>query len=149
MAGSSWYSGANAWHFLGGSGVNVSPQSWRHVIRQVNYFLTPLLTYYSDSFTDSELVNMNIDGYVEAYLPSAFLDAFLPKCVLPMRSRARRVGFSLIGGATASYGMTLNYTGFRNLYFLSTEDEIKVNALRFVYSSGSFPGFFEVIPGCA
>jgi hypothetical protein len=150
MAASSWYSSANAWHFLGGSGVNVSPQKWRHVIRQQDYRLTPLLTYDSDAFTDSELVNMTIGGYVEVYLPSAFLKSFLPKCVLPMRASAGRVGFRLpgFGGLTASSGLSTPLNAPRNVW-LTTEDETKVDALRFVYSSGSFPGFSVAIPGCS
>jgi hypothetical protein len=147
MASSSWYSGANAWHFLGGSGVNVSPQYWWHNIGQQDDSLTPLLTYASTALTDTETQAM--DGYVDVYLPSAFTSFRYPVCVLPMRSIAERVGFSLTVAATATSGLTLSYTGFRNLYFLSAEDEIKVNALRFVYSSGSFPGFSAAIPGCS
>lgn len=148
MAASSWYSSANAWHFLGGSGVNVSPQYWWHDIRQQDDSLTPLLDYDSVAWTDTE--TQTIDGYVDVYLPSAFTSFRLPVCVLPMRSIAERVGFSLpgFGGVTSSSGLSTVLASPTRLW-LSTEDEIKVNALRFVYSSGSFAGFSAAVPGCS
>lgn len=140
MAALSWYSSANAWHFLGGSGVNVSPQYWFHEIRQQDDTLAPLIDY--DSTADTFTETTNIDGYVDVYLPTSATSFRLPVCALPMRSVAERVGFSLpgFGGVTASSGLT-SVSVSPNRRFLSTEDEIKVDALRFVYSSGSFPGF--------
>jgi hypothetical protein len=148
MAASSWYSSANAWHFLGGSGVNVSPQYWWHDIRQQDDSLTPLLNYSSTALTDTE--TQTIDGYVDVYLPSASTSFRYPVCVLPMRAIAQRVGFSLpgFGGVTSSSGLSTVLSAPTRLW-LSTEDENKVDALRFVYSSGSFSGFSTAVPGCS
>jgi hypothetical protein len=147
MAGSSWYSSANAWHFLGGSGVNVSPQYWWHDIRQQDYSLTPLVTYDSKAFTDTE--TQTIGGYVDVYLPTAFTSFLYPVCVLPMSSQAERVGFSLpgFGGVTSRSGLS-TVLGSPTRLWLTAEDKIKVDALRFVYSSGSFPGFTALDSGC-